>query len=108
MTASFHHVQTTAHFDRLVRKLAPKHPDLIEGLEEAIEILAVDPYNKGRNYPIKKLQGVPAMASTGFVPAASVSAMTFQGKKSRSITAGCGARTPTELAWRSCIAMAIQ
>lgn len=60
MTAASYHVQTTAHFDRLVKKLAPRHADLIERLEEGVKILSIDPYNKSHNYPIKKLQGVPA------------------------------------------------
>ena len=53
-------VITTAHFDRLLKKLAPKHPGLLERFEEAITILSLDPYNKSRMYPIKKLHGVPA------------------------------------------------
>jgi len=53
-------VITTAHFDRLLKKLSPKHPDLVERFEEAISILASDPHNKSRRHPIKKLQGVPA------------------------------------------------
>ena len=78
MAASSYHVQTTAHFDRLVKKLAPRHADLIERLEEGIKILSIDPYNKSHNYPIKKLrESRRAMASTGYVLAASVSAMTF-------------------------------
>ena len=60
MTASSYHVQTTSHFDRLVRKLAPRHADLVVRLEEAVEILSIDPFNKSHSYPIKKLQGVPA------------------------------------------------
>ena len=59
MTASSYQVRTTAHFDRLAKKLFPKHADLIERLEEAIETLSIDPYNNSHNYPIKKLQGVP-------------------------------------------------
>ena len=59
-TASSYRVQTTAHFDRLVKKLAPRHADLIERLEEGTKILSIDPSNKSHNYPIKKLQGVPA------------------------------------------------
>ncbi len=51
-------VVTTAHFDRLMKKLAPKHPDLVDRFEEAIAILSADPYNKSRNYPIKKLEAV--------------------------------------------------
>jgi mRNA-degrading endonuclease RelE of RelBE toxin-antitoxin system len=53
-------VLTTAHFDRLLKKLAPRHPELVERFEEAITILSLDPYNKSRKYPIKKLQGVAA------------------------------------------------
>jgi mRNA-degrading endonuclease RelE of RelBE toxin-antitoxin system len=53
-------VLITAHFDRLMKKLAPKHPELAERFEEAIAIPSIDPQNKSRKYPIKKLQGVPA------------------------------------------------
>lgn len=60
MTASSYQVRNTAHFERLAKKLAPKHADLIERLEEAIGTLSIDPYNKSHNYPIKKLQGVSA------------------------------------------------
>jgi mRNA-degrading endonuclease RelE of RelBE toxin-antitoxin system len=47
MDAPAYSVVTTAHFDRLIKKLAPKHSEL-------------DPLNKSRKYPIKKLQGVSA------------------------------------------------
>jgi mRNA-degrading endonuclease RelE of RelBE toxin-antitoxin system len=53
-------VLTTAHFDRLLKKLAPKHPDLIERFEESISVLTSDPHNKSGKYQIKKLQGVAA------------------------------------------------
>jgi mRNA-degrading endonuclease RelE of RelBE toxin-antitoxin system len=53
-------VKTTTHFDRLIKKLAPKHPELIERFEEAIAVLSADPYNKSRRHPIKKLDGVGA------------------------------------------------
>ena len=53
-------VLTTAHFDRLLKKLAPKHPELVERFAEAITILSLDPYNKSGKYPIKKLEGVSA------------------------------------------------
>ena len=46
-------VLTTSHFDRLLKKLAPKHPELVERLEEAIAILSLDPYNKSRKYAIR-------------------------------------------------------
>ncbi len=51
-------VLTTPHFDRLVKKLTPKHPELVELFEEAIAILSADPYNKSRRHPIKKLENV--------------------------------------------------
>jgi mRNA-degrading endonuclease RelE of RelBE toxin-antitoxin system len=41
-----------------MKKLAPKHPELVERFEAAIAILSADPYNKSRKHPIKKLQGV--------------------------------------------------
>ncbi len=60
MHAFAYSVSTTAHFDRLLKKLAPKHPELAERFEEAITALSVDPHNKSGKYPIKKLRGVPA------------------------------------------------
>jgi mRNA-degrading endonuclease RelE of RelBE toxin-antitoxin system len=60
MHAFAYSVTTTAHFDRLLKKLAPRHPELVERFEEAISILSVDPYNKSQKYPIKKLKEVPA------------------------------------------------
>ncbi len=53
-------VITTAHFDRLLKKLAPRHPGLADRYEEALTILSSDPQNKSRRHPIKKLQGVSA------------------------------------------------
>jgi mRNA-degrading endonuclease RelE of RelBE toxin-antitoxin system len=53
-------VLTTAHFDRMLKKLAPKHPELAERFEESIAILSRDPYNKSGKYAIKKLVGVSA------------------------------------------------
>ena len=53
-------VLTTAHFDRLLKKLAPKHPDLVARFGEAIVILSADPFNKSGKHAIKKLQGVSA------------------------------------------------
>ena len=60
LNAPAYSVVTTAHFDRLLKKLAPKHPDLVERFEEAIGILSLDPFNKSSKYAIKKLQGVSA------------------------------------------------
>jgi mRNA-degrading endonuclease RelE of RelBE toxin-antitoxin system len=53
-------VLTTAHFDRLLKKLAPKQPDLAARFEDAIAILSRDPHNKSGKYAIKKLVGVSA------------------------------------------------
>jgi mRNA-degrading endonuclease RelE of RelBE toxin-antitoxin system len=60
MDAPAYSVVTTAHFDRLLKKLAPKHSDLVERFEEAIGILSLDPHNKSHKYPIKKLTNVRA------------------------------------------------
>ena len=60
MAQSSYSVQTSAHFDRLMKKLAPKHPDLSGRFEEAIAALSVDPHNRTNKYPIKKLASVPA------------------------------------------------
>ena len=53
-------VITTSHFDRLMKKLASKHPGLTERFEEAISILSGDPYNRSGRYAIRKLENVPA------------------------------------------------
>lgn len=60
MASSPYTVHTTAHFDRLMKKLALKHTDLVERFEEALAILATDPHNTSRKHSIKKLQNVPA------------------------------------------------
>jgi mRNA-degrading endonuclease RelE of RelBE toxin-antitoxin system len=59
MALSSYRVQTSAHFDRLVKKLAPKHPDLAKRFEEALTVLSIDPHNSTSKYPIKKLAGIP-------------------------------------------------
>jgi hypothetical protein len=58
MTGRFE-VHTSPRFDRLFKKLAVQHPgESAEILAEAISILRLDPYNRTRRYPIKKLEGV--------------------------------------------------
>jgi hypothetical protein len=57
MEAWAYSVVTTAHFERLLKKFAPKHADLVDRFGEAIAILSSDLYNKCRKHPIKKLQG---------------------------------------------------
>jgi mRNA-degrading endonuclease RelE of RelBE toxin-antitoxin system len=60
MEAPAYSVVTTAHFDRLLKKLAPRHSELVERFEDAVGILSLDPYNKSHKYPIKKLKEVAA------------------------------------------------
>lgn len=57
MTPQFS-VRTTAHFDRLLKKLCGRHPDLPEIFAAAVIILQADPLNRSRCHSIKKLQGV--------------------------------------------------
>jgi mRNA-degrading endonuclease RelE of RelBE toxin-antitoxin system len=59
MPPSSYRVLTSTHFDRLIKKLIPKHSDLLGRFEEALSLLSVDPLNSTKKYPIKKLQGVP-------------------------------------------------
>jgi mRNA-degrading endonuclease RelE of RelBE toxin-antitoxin system len=42
-----------------MKKLAPRHPDLVGRFEEALTILSLDPHNSTNRHPIKKLAGVP-------------------------------------------------
>jgi mRNA-degrading endonuclease RelE of RelBE toxin-antitoxin system len=53
-------VTTTSRFDRELKKLAAKHPGLPEMFRQVIRVLKADPYNRSRQHPIKKLEGVPA------------------------------------------------
>jgi len=53
-------VRTTPRFDRLLKKLSKKHPDLTSLFDEALAILKADPYNRTRAHRIKKLQDVAA------------------------------------------------
>ena len=57
MSAPFN-VVTTAHFDRLFRKLARAHRELPEHLVVVCGVLQTDPYNRSRRSPIKKLTNV--------------------------------------------------
>lgn len=51
-------VQTTPHFDRALRKLERRHPELLDYFRRALAILGSDPYNRTGTHPIRKLQGV--------------------------------------------------
>ena len=57
MSAPFS-VRTTPRFDRLLKKLAPHHPDLPKHFAEAMAILQEDPHNRTRAHPVRKLGGV--------------------------------------------------
>jgi len=57
MTPSFT-VRTTSRYDRLAKALQRGHPQFASHHGSALQILAVDPYNRTRRYHIKKLEGV--------------------------------------------------
>jgi mRNA-degrading endonuclease RelE of RelBE toxin-antitoxin system len=59
MTAEFL-VFTTSRFDRELKKLVSRHPELPEHYRGILAVLKQDPYNSSRRYLIKKLQGVHA------------------------------------------------
>jgi hypothetical protein len=51
-------LRSTPRFERLAQKLRRGHPDLRPLLDRTGEILQADPYNRSRQYHIKKLEGV--------------------------------------------------
>ena len=51
-------VHTTPHFDRSLKKLIKRHPNLGDRYAEVIEILNIDPQNLSRTHNIRKLEGV--------------------------------------------------
>jgi hypothetical protein len=51
-------VRTTTHFDRLLKALTRRHPELPARYAEAMAILKADPYNRSRAYHIRKLENV--------------------------------------------------
>lgn len=59
MTPAFS-VIATAHFEREFRKLGRRHAELLDYYKRAVTILELDPYNRSRSHPIKKLENVPA------------------------------------------------
>ena len=60
MNGSFD-VRTIPRFDRLLKKLSSGHPqEASEIFAQALAILTVDPHNRTRRHPIKKLQDIPA------------------------------------------------
>jgi mRNA-degrading endonuclease RelE of RelBE toxin-antitoxin system len=58
MTSPAYTVLTTPRFDRLLRSLNRRHPDLAERFAAAIAILSTDPYNRSREHAIRKLESV--------------------------------------------------
>jgi mRNA-degrading endonuclease RelE of RelBE toxin-antitoxin system len=57
MPAAFR-VLSTAAFDRTLKRLAKKHPDIPDIFEELLAILESDPLNTSRQYNVKKLVDV--------------------------------------------------
>ena len=57
MAPTYRLVSTPA-FERDVRKIARRNPDLLSVLEAIRTILSSDPYNTSHQHPIKKLRGI--------------------------------------------------
>lgn len=57
MTPQFQ-VLTTSAFEKGVRRLTRRNPDLAPAVEKLIVILGDDPYNRGGQQNIKKLAGL--------------------------------------------------
>jgi mRNA-degrading endonuclease RelE of RelBE toxin-antitoxin system len=57
MTASYR-VEVSTHFERELRKLSVRHPDLVEHFARVLEVLQHDPFNRSRTHAIRKLRGV--------------------------------------------------
>lgn len=51
-------VVATPHFERDLRKLTRRHPELLPLYEELLTILRHDPHNRTGRHDIKKLSGV--------------------------------------------------
>ena len=60
MTPADFAVRTVPHYDRLSSKLRKAHRDFEPAERRAAVILSADPYNRSRNYDIKKLEGIAA------------------------------------------------
>ena len=50
--------RSSPSFERDIRRLTKRNPNLLLKIEEAAAILSVDPYNTTRSYNIKKLNAV--------------------------------------------------
>jgi mRNA-degrading endonuclease RelE of RelBE toxin-antitoxin system len=53
-------VKVTTRFDRELRQLSARHPDLPKLCAAILPILQNDPYNRTRSHAVKKLAGVGA------------------------------------------------
>ena len=51
-------VRTVPRFDRLLRHLSRRHPELAAIYAKAVEILELDPHNVTKTHPIRKLEAV--------------------------------------------------
>lgn len=51
-------IRSSPSFERDIRKLTKRNPNLLLKLEEAAAILRVDPYNSSRKHNIRKLNAV--------------------------------------------------
>ena len=99
MNESAYSVVTTAHFDRLLKKLAPKHPELVERLEEAIGILSRTRRTRATNIRSRSCVGLRlGKGSTGFGRGGFGFATTLRGARWCCFIVGCGGKIPTDLA----------
>jgi mRNA-degrading endonuclease YafQ of YafQ-DinJ toxin-antitoxin module len=57
MPATFRILSTVA-FDRSLKRLAKKHPDIPDMFDELLAVLGTDPLNASRRHNIKKLVNV--------------------------------------------------
>ena len=53
-------VTTTSHFDREIKKLSAKHASLLKIFQSVFATLQPAPYNRSRQFSIKKLEAVSA------------------------------------------------
>ncbi len=51
-------VRTTPRFERLLRRLSKRHPELVDCYANALALLKSDPHNLSRRHPIRKLEGM--------------------------------------------------
>ena len=52
-------IRTTTRYERLVRKLLKRHPELRSLQDRMHAVLSTDPHNRNGGHPIKKLEGAP-------------------------------------------------